>query len=60
MMLDHANIGIGSIPKAPIEEVTGAVKELIAQGKLKHFRLSEAVVQTLRRTCGAAGDGVAE
>ena len=33
----------------PIEEVAGAVKELIAQGKVKHFGLSEAGVQTIRR-----------
>ncbi|HJY27874.1 MAG TPA: aldo/keto reductase [Pyrinomonadaceae bacterium] len=33
----------------PIEDVAGAVKELIAQGKVKHFGLSEAGVQTIRR-----------
>ena len=33
----------------PIEEVAGAVKELIAEGKVKHFGLSEAGVQTIRR-----------
>jgi aryl-alcohol dehydrogenase-like predicted oxidoreductase len=33
----------------PIEEVAGAVKELIQQGKVKHFGLSEPGVQTLRR-----------
>ena len=33
----------------PIEEVAGAVKELIAAGKVKHFGLSEAGVQTIRR-----------
>lgn len=33
----------------PIEEVAGAVKELIAQGKVKHFGLSEAGAQTIRR-----------
>jgi aryl-alcohol dehydrogenase-like predicted oxidoreductase len=33
----------------PIEEVAGAVKELIQQGKVKHFGLSEAGVQTIRR-----------
>ncbi len=33
----------------PIEDVTGAVKELIGQGKVKHFGLSEAGVQTIRR-----------
>jgi aryl-alcohol dehydrogenase-like predicted oxidoreductase len=36
-------------PKVPIEEVAGAVKELIAQGKVKHFGLSEASAQTIRR-----------
>ena len=33
----------------PIEDVAGAVKELIQQGKVKHFGLSEAGVQTIRR-----------
>ena len=33
----------------PIEDVAGAVKELIAQGKVKHFGLSEPSAQTLRR-----------
>lgn len=36
-------------PEVPIEEVAGAVKELIQQGKVKHFGLSEAGVKTLRR-----------
>src|SRR5688572_25110323 len=36
-------------PKVPIEEVAGAVKELIDAGKVKHFGLSEAGVQTIRR-----------
>jgi aryl-alcohol dehydrogenase-like predicted oxidoreductase len=36
-------------PKVPIEDVAGAVKELIAAGKVKHFGLSEAGVQTIRR-----------
>src|SRR6202162_4998574 len=36
-------------PNVPIEDVAGAVKELIQQGKVKHFGLSEAAVQTLRR-----------
>src|SRR3954453_19267628 len=36
-------------PNVPIEEVAGAVKELIQQGKVKHFALSEAGVQTIRR-----------
>jgi aryl-alcohol dehydrogenase-like predicted oxidoreductase len=36
-------------PAVPIEDVAGAVKELIHQGKVKHFGLSEAGVQTIRR-----------
>lgn len=36
-------------PEVPIEEVAGAVKELIQAGKVKHFGLSEAGVQTIRR-----------
>src|SRR5579862_6794757 len=36
-------------PNVPIEDVAGAVKELIKQGKVKHFGLSEAGVQTIRR-----------
>jgi aryl-alcohol dehydrogenase-like predicted oxidoreductase len=36
-------------PNVPIEEVAGAVKELIQQGKVKHYGLSEAGVQTIRR-----------
>src|SRR5881394_3544204 len=36
-------------PNLPIEEVAGAVKELIQQGKVKHFGLSEAGAQTIRR-----------
>src|SRR3954470_17005754 len=35
--------------KVPIEDVAGAVKELIAEGKVKHFGLSEAGAQTIRR-----------
>ncbi|MFZ0292747.1 MAG: aldo/keto reductase [Candidatus Sulfotelmatobacter sp.] len=35
-------------PEVPIEDVAGAVKELIAEGKVKHFGLSEAGVQTIR------------
>ena len=35
--------------KVPIEDVAGAVKELIQQGKVKHFGLSEAGTQTIRR-----------
>jgi len=37
----------------PIEDVAGAVKELIRQGKVKHFGLSEAGVQTIRRANAA-------
>ncbi len=36
-------------PNVPIEDVAGAVKELIAEGKAKHFGMSEPGVQTLRR-----------
>ncbi len=36
-------------PQVPIEDVAGAVKELIQEGKVKHFGLSEAGVQTIRR-----------
>jgi aryl-alcohol dehydrogenase-like predicted oxidoreductase len=36
-------------PAVPIEDVAGAVKELIEQGKVKHFGLSEAGVNTIRR-----------
>jgi len=36
-------------PNVPIEEVAGTVKELIREGKVKHFGLSEAGVQTIRR-----------
>jgi aryl-alcohol dehydrogenase-like predicted oxidoreductase len=36
-------------PNVPIEEVAGAVKELIQTGKVKHFGLSEAGVKTIRR-----------
>src|SRR6266487_1207591 len=35
--------------KVPIEDVAGAVKDLIQQGKVKHFGLSEAGVKTIRR-----------
>lgn len=37
-----------SDPNVPIEEVAGTVKQLIAEGKVKHFGLSEASVQTIR------------
>src|SRR6202163_123284 len=36
-------------PDVPIEDVAGAVKELISQGKVKHFGLSEASAETIRR-----------
>ena len=36
-------------PQVPMEEVAGAVKELIRQGKVRHFGLSEAGVQSIRR-----------
>jgi aryl-alcohol dehydrogenase-like predicted oxidoreductase len=36
-------------PDVPIEDVAGAVKELIQEGKVKHFGLSEAGAQTIRR-----------
>ena len=36
-------------PNVPIEDVAGAVKDLIQQGKVKHFGLSEAGVQVIRR-----------
>src|SRR6516225_7110624 len=37
-------------PEVPIEDVAGAVKDLIQQGKVKHFGLSEAAAKTIRRT----------
>jgi aryl-alcohol dehydrogenase-like predicted oxidoreductase len=36
-------------PNVPIEDVAGSVKELIKEGKVKHFGLSEAAVETIRR-----------
>lgn len=36
-------------PEVPIEDVAGAVKELIQEGKVRHFGLSEAVANTIRR-----------
>ena len=39
-------------PNVPIEDVAGAVKDLIHAGKVKHFGLSEAGVQTIRRAHG--------
>jgi aryl-alcohol dehydrogenase-like predicted oxidoreductase len=40
-------------PNVPIEDVAGAVKELIEEGKVKHFGLSEAGVQTIRHAHAA-------
>jgi aryl-alcohol dehydrogenase-like predicted oxidoreductase len=40
-------------PDVPIEDVAGAVKDLIHEGKVKHFGLSEAGVQTIRRANAA-------
>ncbi len=42
-------------PKVPIEEVAGAVKDLIRDGKVKHFGLSEAGAQTIRRAARRGG-----
>jgi aryl-alcohol dehydrogenase-like predicted oxidoreductase len=36
-------------PNVPIEDVAGAVKDLILEGKVKHFGLSEASANTIRR-----------
>src|SRR5918997_2119477 len=36
-------------PEVPIEDVAGTVKELIQEGKVKHFGLSEAGAETIRR-----------
>ena len=45
-------------PNVPIEEVASTVKDLIREGKVRHFGLSEAGVQTIRRSpCGSAGHG---
>ena len=45
----------------PIEDVAGTVKELIREGKVRHFGLSEAGAQNdPPRACGAAGGGAAE
>ena len=48
-MSSICSISIASIPNVPIEDVAGAVKDLIQEGKVKHFGLSEAGVQTIRR-----------
>ena len=48
-------------PDVPIEDVAGAVKDLIQEGKVKHFGLSEAGVQTIRRAHAVQPvDGAAE
>src|SRR5438445_5694390 len=45
----------------PIEDVAGAVKDLIQEGKVKHFGLSEASAQTIRPgSCSSASRGAAE
>jgi aryl-alcohol dehydrogenase-like predicted oxidoreductase len=36
-------------PNVPIEDVAGAIKDLVAEGKIKHFGLSEAGIKTIRR-----------
>ncbi len=55
------SISIASDPDVPIEDVAGAVKELIRAGKVKHFGLSEAGAQTIRRAHAVpARDGAAE
>src|SRR2546426_8639297 len=41
-------------PDVPIEDVAAAVQDLIGEGKVKHFGLSEAGVQTIRREIGRA------
>ena len=48
-MSSTCSISTVLIPNVPIEDVAGAVKDLIQQGKVKHFGLSEAGVQTIRR-----------
>ena len=55
------SISTASIPNVPIEDVAGAVKDLIRQGKVRHFGLSEAGrADHPPRPCGAAGHGAAE
>lgn len=46
--LGKSNLEVSAM-NVPIEEVAGAVKELIRQGKVRHFGLSEAAGQTIRR-----------
>jgi Aldo/keto reductase family len=40
-------------PEVPIEDVAGAVKDLIQQGKVRHFGMSEADAKTIRRARGS-------
>src|SRR5881396_68656 len=47
-------------PDVPIEDVAGAVQDLIQEGKVKHFGLSEAGVQNIRRPRGSARHGPPE
>ena len=48
-------------PEVPIEDVAGAVRDLIQQGKVKHFGLSEAAAATIRRAhCYSAGHRASE
>jgi aryl-alcohol dehydrogenase-like predicted oxidoreductase len=49
MMRTMSSLRPESDPNVPIEDVAGAVGDLIRQGKVKHFGLSEAGVQTIRR-----------
>ena len=42
-------------PNVPIEDVAGAVKDLIQQGKVKHLGLSEAGAQTISRSLNPTG-----
>ena len=56
-----SSISIASIPNMPIEDIAGAVKELIQAGKVKHFGLSEAGGKDHpSRSCRAARDRTAE
>ncbi len=47
-------------PNVPIEDVAGTVKDLIQEGKVRHFGMSEAAAQAIRRARGAAGHGRSE
>lgn len=47
-------------PNVPVEDVAGAVRDLIQEGKVKHFGMSEAGAQSIRRAHAAAGGGVTE